>query len=53
MASKSSVTVKKTKRGVSIEFKNLNMKPEELHKIIEESKKGAITNGKTTDNSAG
>ena len=39
MANEPSAKVKKTKNGTSIEFKNINMKPEEFHKIIEESRK--------------
>lgn len=43
MASKQSIIIKKTKKGTSIEFKNINMKPEELHKIIEESKEATAS----------
>jgi hypothetical protein len=38
MAGEPTVTIKKTKRGTSIEFKNINMKPEELHKFIVEGR---------------
>jgi hypothetical protein len=45
MVNKPSVIIKKTKKGTSIEFKNIHMKPEELHKIIEESRKGERKGG--------
>lgn len=36
---KPSMTIKKTKRGTSIELKNISMKPEELHAIVQSAKK--------------
>lgn len=42
----SSIIIKKTKKGTSIEFRNINMKPEELHAIVESSKEsGGRSNG--------
>lgn len=37
---KPSVIMRKSKKGTSIEFRNINMKPEELHAMVEGAKKG-------------
>jgi len=42
MAGESIIKIKQNKKGVSIEFKNINMKPEELHKAIEDVRKGRL-----------
>lgn len=37
---KPEIVLKKNRKGTSIEFKNINMNPEELHSIVEGVKKG-------------
>ncbi len=44
MTGKQTVIIKKSRKGTSIELKNIHMKPEDFHKAVEEGRKKAEGN---------